>query len=366
MSTAPAVSPSQFKTWKAGPDTEGALNGGLSAPGGETPLTEPQTSDSEFAALSRKFLYYMGMMREVEDRIERRLYRQGKVLGGVYVGRGQEAIPVGSSIQALPDDMLFPSHRDLAVYLIRGVHPRQIFAQYMGRVGGMTQGKDANMHMGDIKLKLVSIISAMAASVPVSAGAALAMKYKGTRNVAFCWFGDGATSRGDWHEGVNLASVQKLPVIYICNNNQYAYSTPLSKQMNVASVADRAPAYGIPGESIDGNDVFAVYEATRRAVARARAGQGPSLIECRTFRMTGHSAHDPGDYVPEHLWEEWGKRDPIALLEQKMIEKGWATRAEVDEMRAGIVREADEAVVWAEQSPYPDSATLLDGVYESQ
>jgi TPP-dependent pyruvate/acetoin dehydrogenase alpha subunit len=365
MSTVPAVRPSKKKK-KAGPDTEGALNGGLLASGRETPSPQPQLSDSEAAALSRKFLYYMGMMREVEDRLERRLYRQGKVLGGVYVGRGQEAIPVGSSILAEAEDALFPSHRDLAVYLIRGVHPRHIFAQYMGRVGGMTKGKDGNMHMGDIKLKLVSIISAMAASVPVSAGAALAFKYQGTRNVALCYFGDGATSRGDWHEGINLASVQKLPVVYICNNNQYAYSTPLSRQMNVASVADRAPAYGIPGESVDGNDVFAVYDATRRAIARARDGQGPTLIECRTFRMTGHSAHDPADYVPKHLWEEWGKLDPITRLEQKMIENGWATREELDEIRAGIVREADEAVIWAEQSPYPDKSTLLDGVYENQ
>jgi pyruvate dehydrogenase E1 component alpha subunit len=307
----------------------------------------------------------MGMMREVEERIERRLYRQGKVLGGVYVGRGQEAIPVGSSILAEPDDALFPSHRDLAVYLIRGIHPRQIFAQYMGRVGGLTHGKDGNMHMGDIRLRLVSIISAMAASVPVSAGAALALKYQGTKNVAFCYFGDGATSRGDWHEGLNLASVQKLPVIYICNNNQYAYSTPVARQMAVQHVAERAPAYGMPGETVDGNDVFAVHEATKRAVARARAGEGPSLIECVTFRMTGHSAHDPADYVPKHLWEEWGKLDPIARLEAKMVERGWASREELDDLRAAIVKEADEAVAWAEQSPFPDKSTLLEGVYEA-
>jgi pyruvate dehydrogenase E1 component alpha subunit len=365
MSAVPAVRPSKSRKKKAGPDTDGTLSGGLPVSGRETP-SPSESTNSEHRDLSRKFLYFMGMMREVEERIERRLYRQGKVLGGVYVGRGQEAIPVGSSILAGPDDVLFPSHRDLAVYLIRGVQPRQIFAQYMGRVGGLTKGKDANMHMGDIKLNLVSIISAMAASVPVSAGAALALKYKGTRNVALCYFGDGATSRGDWHEGINFASVQKLPVVYICNNNQYAYSTPLSRQMAVASVADRAPAYGIPGESVDGNDVFAVHEAAKRAVDRARDGKGPTLIECRTFRMTGHSAHDPADYVPKHLWDEWGKLDPIVRLEQKMIENGWATKEEVDEIRAGIVREADEAIAWAEQSPYPDKSTLLEGVYENQ
>jgi len=275
-----------------------------------------QASDPN-SELARRFLYFMKMMRAVEDRIERKLYRQGKIVGGVYVGRGQEAIPVGIGLLAEPEDALFPSHRDMALFLIRGVHPRQIFAQYMGRVGGLTRGRDGNMHMGDLRLNIVAIISAMAASVPVAAGAALAFKYKGTRNAAFCFFGDGATSRGDWHEGVNFAAVQKLPLVLICNNNQYAYSTPLSKQMACANVADRGPAYGIPAEIVDGNDVFAVHEAGRRALEHARAGLGPYLIECKTFRMTGHSAHDGGDYVPKHLWEEWTAKDPIPRLERR-------------------------------------------------
>ncbi len=240
------------------------------------------------AELARACLYYMAMMREVEDRIERKLYRQGKIVGGVYVGRGQEAIPVGSALAGQPGDVFFPSHRDLAVFLIRGVPAREIFAQYMGRVGGLTRGKDGNMHMGDLKLNIVAIISAMAACVPVAAGAALAMKYKSRPDVVFCYFGDGATSRGDWHEGVNLASVQKLPLVLICNNNHYAYSTPLEKQMACAHVADRGPAYGIPAEIVDGNDVLAVHEAALRAAAHAREGLGPYLLECKTFRMTGH------------------------------------------------------------------------------
>src|SRR5580700_979272 len=156
------------------------------------------------AAVAHRCLYYMSLMREVEDRIERKLYRQGKIIGGVYVGRGQEAIPVGTSLLAEPEDVLLPSHRDMAVFFIRGVPPARIFAQYMGRVGGLTRGRDGNMHMGDMNLRIVSIISAMAASVPVAAGAALALKYKGTHNIAYCFFGDGATSRGDWHEGLNL------------------------------------------------------------------------------------------------------------------------------------------------------------------
>jgi TPP-dependent pyruvate/acetoin dehydrogenase alpha subunit len=316
------------------------------------------------AQLACRFLHFMKMMREVEDRIERKLYRQGKIVGGVYVGRGQEAIPVGIGLAAEPEDALFPSHRDLALFLIRGVHPRQIFAQYMGRTGGLTRGRDGNMHMGDLRLNIVAIISAMAASVPVAAGAALAFKYKGARHAAFCFFGDGATSRGDWHEGVNFAAVQKLPLVLICNNNQYAYSTPLSKQMACANVADRGPAYGIPSEIVDGNDVFAVHEAGRRAIEHARAGLGPYLIECKTFRMTGHSAHDGGDYVPKHLWEEWGAKDPIQRLERRMIENRWTGAADLDQMNRDIAQEIDQAIEWAENSPYPDPSELLDGVYE--
>src|SRR5258708_7678093 len=301
----------------------------------------------------------MKMMREVEDRIERKLYRQGKIVGGVYVGRGQEAIPVGVGLLAKPEDALFPSHRDLAIFLIRGVSLGEIFAQYMGRVGGLTRGRDGNMHMGDLRLNIVAIISAMAASVPVAAGAALAFKYKGTRNAAFCFFGDGATSRGDWHEGVNFAAVQKLPLVLICNNNQYAYSTPLSKQMACANVADRGPAYGIPAEIVDGNDVFAVHEAGRRALEHARAGLGPYLIECKTFRMTGHSAHDGADYVPKHLWTEWATQHPIPRLERLMLGKRSAGAAYIDPTNGEISRQIDEAIESAHNNPYPDPSEFL-------
>lgn len=337
----------------------------MSAVQATIPLERKNLADPQ-AQLARQFLYHMSMMREMEDRIERKLYRQGKIVGGVYVGRGQEAIPVGTAMLAEPEDVLFPSHRDMAVFLIRGVHPRQIFAQYMGRVGGLTRGKDGNMHMGDMRLNIVSIISAMAACVPVAAGAALALKYRGTRNAAFCYFGDGATSRGDWHEGINLAAVQKLPLVLICNNNQYAYSTPLHKQMACANVADRGVAYGIPSEIVDGNDVFAIHEATRRALAHAREGHGPYLLECKTFRMTGHSAHDPGDYVPKHLWEEWAKKDPIERAERLMLDRGWAEASDLEEWRAEVRREVDEAILWAENSPFPDASELLDNVYEKR
>src|SRR5215472_7180763 len=291
-----------------------------------TPIaTMAQDAESaDEAGLARRLWHYMALMREAEDRIERKLYRQGKIVGGVYVGRGQEAIPVGTAVHATAEDVLFPSHRDMAVFFIRGVPAGRIFAQYMGRVDGLSRGRDGNMHMGDLKLNIISIISAMAANVPVATGAALALRYQQKNGVVFCYFGDGATSRGDWHEGLNFAAVQKLPIVFICNNNQYAYSTPVSKQMPVENVADRGVAYGMPSEVLDGNDVLAVHRAAARAVAFARSGHGPFLLECKTFRMTGHSAHDGAEYVPKNLWEKWGKLDPISRLESHMIEKAWA------------------------------------------
>jgi TPP-dependent pyruvate/acetoin dehydrogenase alpha subunit len=314
--------------------------------------------------LCSRMLYYLELMREIENRIELKLYRQGKVLGGCYTGRGQEAIPVGSAILAETDDWICPTHRDMAAFLIRGMEPRRIFAQYLGRAAGPTRGRDGNMHMGDLALHIVPIISSIGASVPVAGGIALAMKYRGQSGVVFSYFGDGATSRGDWHEGVNFAAVQKLPVVYLCNNNQYAYSTPLDKQMVVENIADRAAAYGIPAEMVDGNDVIAVHQATRRAVAHARAGRGPYMIECKTFRMTGHSAHDAAEYVPRAQFEEWSRKDPILMLQHYMVERTWATEVDFKQLHARILAEVDEAVEWAENSPLPDPATLLDGVVE--
>ena len=337
----------------------------VQATGAELHNAAPAASTPE-AALAHKCLYYMLLMREVEDRIERKLYRQGKVVGGVYVGRGQEAIPVGSALVARAEDVLFPSHRDMAVFFVRGVSARRVLAQYMGRMGGLTRGRDGNMHMGDMSVGVCSIISALAATVPVAAGAALAMRYKGISGVAFSYFGDGSTSRGDWHEGVNFASVQKLPVVYICNNNQYAYSTPLNLQMACTNVADRGPAYNMPAEIVDGNDVLAVYQATQRAADHARAGNGPYLLECKTFRMTGHSAHDPAHYVPKGLFEEWSKLDPIVRLAKQMVDQGLAFESEIEEVRAAVLREVDDAAEWAEASPFPDPSTLLEDVYETE
>jgi TPP-dependent pyruvate/acetoin dehydrogenase alpha subunit len=308
-------------------------------------------------------LYYMKLTRELEFRIERKLYRQGKIVGGVYVGRGQEAIAVGSCIDLRQEDVVCPSHRDMGAYLIRGMPLRTILAQYMARKTGATRGKDGNMHMGDLSKGLIAFVSMLGDNVPVATGIGLSFKMRRQDRVALCFFGDGATSRGDWHEGVNMAAVSKVPVVFICNNNQYAYSTPLERQMAVENVADRAEAYGMPGEIVDGNDILAVWDASTRAIQRARAGDGPTLIECKTFRMTGHSAHDDAGYVPPELFEFWEERDPINRFERFLTSRGLIDRAGIEQMQGRINHEIDEAIQVAEKDPFPEPEDCLRDVY---
>jgi TPP-dependent pyruvate/acetoin dehydrogenase alpha subunit len=308
-------------------------------------------------------LYYMKLTRELEYRIERKLYRQGKIVGGVYVGRGQEAIAVGSCIDLRQDDVVCPSHRDMGAYLIRGMSLRTILAQYMARKTGATRGKDGNMHMGDLSKGLIAFVSMLGDNVPVATGIGLSFKMRRQDRVALCFFGDGATSRGDWHEGVNMASISKVPVVFICNNNQYAYSTPLERQMAVENVADRADAYGMPGEIVDGNDILAVWDAATRAIQRARAGEGPTLIECKTFRMTGHSAHDDAGYVPPELFEFWEERDPITRFERFLVDRNVINKSGLEELQQRINHEIDEAIQIAEKDPFPEPEDCLKDVY---
>ncbi|MDH3217655.1 MAG: thiamine pyrophosphate-dependent dehydrogenase E1 component subunit alpha [Candidatus Krumholzibacteria bacterium] len=311
----------------------------------------------------RQLLHYMTLSRRIEHRIERVLYRQGKIVGGVYVGRGQEAISVATAIHMLDNDIVAPTHRDMGIFLICGVSERRIIAQYMGRKTGVTQGKDGNMHMGDLKHNIIAFVSHLGDNVPVAAGAALTFKMRGQDNVAFCYSGEGATSRGDWHEGVNFACVHKLPIVFFINNNQYAYSTPIELQMPVKDVADRAPAYAMAAEVVDGNDALAVYESAGRAVDWARSGKGPYLVEYKTFRMTGHSAHDDAGYVPKELFEEWARKDPIERLQKHMIDAGELTAEGIESMENEITAIIDDAVDWADKSPYPDPEDCLKGVY---
>src|SRR5947209_20197233 len=257
----------------------------------------------------------MLLMRGLEERAMT-LYRQGKVPGSFYDGYGQEAVSAGAAFAMGPQDRLCILHRDLAAHLIRGVTPARILAQYMGRATGITGGRDGNVHFGDWRLGCVGMVSMLPDMMVVATGMAMAFKLRGEARCALTWLGDGATSRGDFHEAMNWAGVGRLPVIFVLENNQYAYSTPLHLQFAVDPV-ERAAAYGFPGVTVDGNDVEAVFAATLRARGRALDGAGPTLIEALTMRMHGHAAHDDMRYVPPQLLESWRTRDPIELYAGK-------------------------------------------------
>ena len=308
-------------------------------------------------------LYYLKLTRASEERIERVLYRQGKIVGGVYTGRGQEAIGVGSAIQLVEGDVVLPSHRDFSSFLIRGFALREIFCNWMARGNGPTRGHENTLHIGSMKLGIIPIISPLGDTLPVACGVAMAMKQRRQNNVAVVHFGEGTTSRGDVHEAMNWASVMKLAVIFICNNNAYAYSTPTEKQYVVKDLSARGPAYGMPGVTADGTDVLAVYHTVQEAIARARKGEGPTFIECKTFRMTGHSAHDAAEYVPEKLKREWAKRDPVERFEKSLIAQRLMTRERVQKLDERTKKEIDDAVAYAEASPMPKNASALEGVY---
>jgi pyruvate dehydrogenase E1 component alpha subunit len=308
--------------------------------------------------------YHLRLTRSLEERIGI-LYRQGKIFGGVYLSTGQEAISVGSAYALEPGDIIVPSHRDMGAHLLRGIQPREVLAQYLGRVGGPSRGRDGNVHFGDVQRGDVAFISPMADGIPVAAGVALALKRQGKRRVVMTWFGEGAASRGDFHEGINLAAVLQVPVVFVCNNNQFAYSTPLSRQARVPNVSARAGAYGIPGVLTDGNDVVEVYRAAREAVARARRGEGPTLIECKTMRMRGHSEHDDASYVPRELLEEWRGKDPIQRFETRLREQRLLDDTAVAQVAKRIADELESAVAWAEASPFPDGKDVEQGVYST-
>ncbi len=310
-----------------------------------------------------RMLYYLKLARASEERIERVLYRQGKIVGGVYVGRGQEAVGVATAIQLVAGDVIIPCHRDFAAFVIRGFTLREIFCTWMARANTTTRGRDNTLHLGDMRRGVIPIISHLGDTCPVACGVAMVLKRRGKGNVAAVHFGEGTTSRGDVHEAMNMASVMKLPVIFVCNNNGYAYSTPVEKQYAVKDLAMRGAAYNMPGVTVDGTDVQAVYSAAAKAIARARAGDGPSFIECKTFRMTGHSAHDMAEYVPDKLFAQGKKKDPIMRLEKHLLAKRILTRDGIRKLEEAIRKEIDDAVAFADSSPMPEGATAVEGVY---
>jgi pyruvate dehydrogenase E1 component alpha subunit len=323
--------------------------------------TASQRSDRGQAALTDedrvRLLRFMMLTRAVEER-GLKLYKQGKIPGSFYDGRGQEAISVGATYAlAGADPVSSPLIRDLGAHLVKGTDLTDVFRHYMGRQNALSRGREGNVHFGDRRLGVVGMVSMLPDMMVVANGLALAFKLRGERRCALSFFGDGATSRGDWHEAMNWAAVDKLPVVYVLENNHLAYSTPSSRQFAVP-LLERAKGYGIDAESVDGNDVEAVFDAIARARARALAGEGATLVEAVTMRMHGHGAHDDARYVPPELLETWKARDPIdrqaARLEGSV--DAAALRAEVD-------AEVEAAVTGALATPMADPADALSDVF---
>jgi TPP-dependent pyruvate/acetoin dehydrogenase alpha subunit len=306
-------------------------------------------------------LRYMLLQRLSEER-GLTLYKQGKVPGSFYDGCGQEAVCVGAAFALGPRDRMCILHRDLGAHFVRGVTPDRYLANYMGRAGGVTGGRDGNMHFGDRELGCVGMVSMLPDMAQVATGMALAFKMRDEPRVAMTFFGEGSTANGQWHEAMNFAGIHKLPVVFVLENNQFAYSTPNDLEFAVDPV-QRARGYGFPGMSVDGNDVEAVFEVSRMAAERARSGDGPTLIECQTMRMHGHGAHDDMSYVPDEMLEEWSRRDPIELYSTRLVSEHGFEQSEVDEVRASVEAFVDECTERALESPMPEPDEATDGVF---
>src|SRR5271167_386123 len=306
--------------------------------------------------------YWMKLIRAFEERVSR-LHRQNKILGGVYSGAGQEAIVTGICAPLHDGDFVAPLHRDMGVFIMRVVDPGRLMAQLMGKETGLSRGKDSFLHGGDLEHGVFGSTSMLGSSLPVAVGAALKFKMKKNPNVAVAFFGEGAASRGDVHEAMNFAGVHKLPVVFVCENNRYAYSTPLEKQMAIEDVADRAAAYGFKGHVVSGNDLLAVVQLSEKVIHRVREGGGPAMIECKTYRYRGHSEHDPALYRDKQELIEWQSRDPIPRYELYLETKGHDVkrlREEIDERTRSLLQ---QAVDFAEQDRWPDPQEALEDLY---
>ena len=305
----------------------------------------------------------MRLTRTMDDQLVS-LWKQGRGVGATFNQRGHEAISVAAGAALRPEDVVAPMHRDLGCYLIRGMTPRRIMANQLGRATGVTGGRDANLHgCGDLSLNIIGFISHLPQSMPVALGAAMSFVYRNEPRVALTFVGDGSSCTGVFHETLNLAAVYRAPFVVIVENNQFAYSTPLDQQMAIDDIAERGSAHGVRSEIVDGNDVEAVYRTVEAAISRARRGEGPSLIEAKTMRMLGHAIHDGAEYVPGALLEEWTRRDPLVRFEEAMVARRLVEREYLDEVADECRQVVADAVQFAESSSWPDPATVREGVY---
>jgi TPP-dependent pyruvate/acetoin dehydrogenase alpha subunit len=336
-------------------------------PFGEALTMPVSESRAKAAQLSRQqyldLYYYMRLNREVEETMTR-LFRQNKIVGGLYSSLGQEAISVGTAYALEKRDWLAPMIRNIGALLVKGVPARDIFTQHMAKFTSPTKGKDGTSHFGDLQdLHIVSPISMLGDLIPVMTGVAMAGRYLGQKIVSMTWIGDGGSSTGVFHEGLNLAASQKAALVLILENNQWAYSTPVRRQVPLENLADRAKAYGITSYIVDGNDVVAVYATAKEAVERARVGEGPILIEAKTFRRRGHAQHDPAEYVPKEQRAYWEKRDPIDLYETFLMREKLLDAKGKKEIEDKINALLEKERAFAENSPMPPPEIVDQGVY---
>ncbi len=310
-----------------------------------------------------RIYHTMVMIRRFEERVNE-LYLQGRIPSTLHLYIGQEAIAAGVCANLRQDDYVFSTHRPHGHALAKGVAPQAIMAELFGKATGCCRAKGGSMHVGDVRVGMFPAIAIVGGNAPIAAGAALAAKMQGTDRVTVSFFGDGAANEGAWHEGLNVAAIWELPVIYVCENNLYAASTSFSLTFKVKNVADRAAAYGMPGVIVDGNDVLAVYQASQAAIERARQGGGPTLIECKTYRQCGHSRSDPRTYRTHEEEAEWKERDPIPRFHQWLLDRGVCTAEQLDEVALNVEQTVDEAIIFAESSPEPQVADLYADVFK--
>jgi TPP-dependent pyruvate/acetoin dehydrogenase alpha subunit len=325
----------------------------------------PKTKYALTKDQAKEVYYYMRLNRSVEERAAA-LYRQGKIVGGCYSSTGNEAVSVATTYGLEKDDYFVPLLRNCGGHLVRGQTPFHIFSQYLGRSTSPTGGKDCNVHIGNVKLKIPGIVSHLSAYMPLSCGIALACKRRKLDSVVINYIGNGGSNVGEFHEALNLAAVWKLPFILIIENNQYAYSTPNTMQYACKDLIDRAPGYGIEGVKIDGTDAFKVYETTKWALERARAGQGPYMIQTETMRLRGHAEHDGHEYVPKKVMKEWEKKDPLNIIVQKIKAQKIMTDKELKTVDEKIKTLIESDLERALAAPLPQPEDAAQGVFADQ
>jgi len=291
------------------------------------------------------------------------LYGQNLVPGTIHLYAGEEAVAVGVCSNLRKDDYIVSTHRGHGHCIAKGARLDKTMAEILGKKTGYCKGKGGSMHIADFSIGMLGATAVVGAGIPIATGAGLSIKLRGTDQVAVCFFGDGASNQGTFHEAINLAAVWRLPVVFVCENNLYAMGTRQSQVMLIENVADRAQAYGIPGVIVDGNDVLAVYEAANDAVRRAREGKGPTLIECKTYRHKGHSRVDPATYRPKAEAAEWLKRDPIVKLKTHLLQTHTLSEGEIKNIEIEVTEAVDAAVKFAVESPYPAPEEALEDVY---